>query len=142
MVQHFRDWVVRIAPGLWPVVTLLIGIYVGGTVTSRNQRKQWVLDNKRNEFRELISAITRTVTLVANLPQGAGPEERKAAGDAELTAIAMINDRIFIAREMAELNVLNRWHKMMPGLVNRSQGSEDFDKLKEDLINTAMKLYE
>jgi hypothetical protein len=27
-------------------------------------------------------------------------------------------------------------------LVNRSQGSEDFDKLKEDLINTAMKLYE
>jgi hypothetical protein len=126
----------------WPAVGPLIGVLIGAYITNRNQRRHWVLDNKRNEYRELISAITRAITLVANMPPAARPEDQRAAADAEVTAIGMINDRIFIAREIEKLHVLNRWHEVMRGLVNRTQGEHDFNKLREDLIESAVKLYE
>jgi uncharacterized protein YneF (UPF0154 family) len=53
----------EIVGDLWPVVTLLIGLFVGGYVSIRNQRKQWISDTKCREYRELMTAMTRAIAL-------------------------------------------------------------------------------
>ncbi len=135
------DLLKKIVSELWPVVTLLLGILVGGLVSSRNQRRQWVSDTKCREYRELMSAMTRAIALAVNAPGATTVTEQQARRDAEGIALSIIQDRIFIAKEIKELKVLERWHALLDAIVQRTGAldEKDFDKLKEDIINEAMK---
>ena len=41
----------------WSAIGPLIGVIVGGWITTRTQRKHWILDNKKAEYSELITVI-------------------------------------------------------------------------------------
>jgi len=46
---------------IWSAVGPLMGVCLGAYIASRNQRKQWLLDNKRQEYRELLTALTNGI---------------------------------------------------------------------------------
>jgi hypothetical protein len=49
----------KVATIIWPVVTGLIGVFIGGYIANQNQHKQWVAENKKTEYRELIAALNK-----------------------------------------------------------------------------------
>jgi hypothetical protein len=58
MIQPETWKAVRDSAGvIWSAVGPLIGVWVGAYVANRNQRRQWLLDNKRQEYRELLTAL-------------------------------------------------------------------------------------
>ena len=42
---------------VWAIVGPLVGILLGSWLTTKNQRRHWLLDNKRSEYRELLTTI-------------------------------------------------------------------------------------
>jgi hypothetical protein len=44
-------------PSIWTFAAALVGIAFGSWLTVKNQRKQWLLDNKRAEYRKLLTTI-------------------------------------------------------------------------------------
>ncbi|MHB8410995.1 MAG: hypothetical protein ACYDDI_03505 [Candidatus Acidiferrales bacterium] len=75
-------------------------------------KKHWAQDNRREEYKELLSTLTRSFTdiLEFRLPMVArGPEQQRAYAEAEKQALVVITDRIFIASEMEELSIRKRW---------------------------------
>jgi hypothetical protein len=64
---------VSLMPWWWPVVLSIwvvagapIGIFIGAYLTRRWQRQQWIADNKKQEFKDLLAAMTRVNTLLVN----------------------------------------------------------------------------
>ncbi len=97
-----------------PLVGVVLGVLLGAYLTMRAQRQHWILDSKKEEYRELLSTLSQSMNAILDLhtPMIAhGPEEQRAEHDSQLKALAVIGDRLFISDEVKKIDVLNRWCK-------------------------------
>ncbi|MBO0910570.1 MAG: hypothetical protein J2P13_02155 [Acidobacteria bacterium] len=101
----------------WGVVGPLVGVVLGSLLTRSWQRNQWIRDNKRAEYRELITVLSESDDCIANNPhrydrigtQSPGTAERDRLSDkAEERASAIINDRIVISETVLQ-KVREHW---------------------------------
>jgi len=146
MSQHDWDLIEKIANTVWPGVTALVGVLIGAYVANRNQRKHWVADNKKREYQELITALTRAFSAMLNRAAPLvmyGPEEQRAFAAAEEQALITISDRVFIQEEVDKMKILERWQKLTRNL-NASGDtralSNDVVDIKGNLVYEARKL--
>jgi hypothetical protein len=97
---------------VWAAVGPLVGVLLGGYLAMRVQKRHWVLDNQKEEYRELLSTLTESFNVILDFhtPMVAhGSEEQRAAHAAHLRALAVIGDRLFISEEVKKIDLLNRW---------------------------------
>jgi hypothetical protein len=130
----------------WLAVGPLVGVLVGSWLTTRTQRKHWLMDNKRAEYRKLLTTLSSCGTRFAMIygvgPTGLSPnEQRKLARAAEQSGNVIYN-RLFIADEMKRLNVMNRWKQTVDALRNgrnMNAFTEGFGGIMEDIRTAALK---
>jgi len=98
---------------VWAIVGPLVGILLGSWLTTRNQRRQWLLDNKRSEYRELLTTIadagSKLLVFWGRNPVVASGEEQFMIGETARQSVDVIYNRLFIADEVKRLDVLKRW---------------------------------
>jgi hypothetical protein len=94
----------------------LAGVFVGAWLTRSWQRRQWVQDNKKAEYRELISGLSQSANLIRTFgaPFAGGGisysgEELREREAAESRAYNLISDRLFLADVMTREKVRDRW---------------------------------
>jgi len=96
---------------LWGAIGPLVGILVGHLLTRSWQREQWLLDCRKEEFRELLTVLTRSFATICcyggmGVMNGNDMRAREAAHtDAQTT----IRDRIYIADDIAKLDIYRIW---------------------------------
>lgn len=106
---------------LWVTIvsSLSVGSFLGGLISqflSTSQRHQeWVKDNKKQEWRELIGALSQSFHYLKNHSPGYGlvaisGDQQKGLLEADADARRAIESRIFIAPQVYHENVLERWH--------------------------------
>jgi len=129
---------------IWNVVGPLVGVFIGAYLTTHIQRKQWLLDNKKQEYRELLSTLTRCFNEIseAHMPMVAfSPEDHRRHTAAVKESLAVIRDRIFIARDLEVMKLEDRWTLGLLGLnsVDRdaSEFSALFGTLRAEILNAA-----
>lgn len=90
-----------------------LGILVGHFLTRSWQQKQWMLDRRKEEWRELLTTLTRSfVTICKYGPMSVlDSDDMRAVDEAQTVAQTTIRDRVFIAREVKELNISETWAK-------------------------------
>ncbi len=101
---------------VWSSIASLVGVLVGAWLTRSWQLRQWVLEGKKAEYRELISTLSESYhTIVRLLPSGGGgisamsAEQYQAAEQAWVAGVRVIEDRIFIDREVRAGNIRESW---------------------------------
>jgi hypothetical protein len=100
---------------VWAALGPLAGILIGHVLTRSWQREQWLLDCRKEEFRELISALTAATVefLVFHTSKGTTtPQPMDVWLDAQKLAYRVIRDRIYIADEVERINVSDRYLKI------------------------------
>jgi len=130
----------------WTVIGPLIGVFVGSWLTTKGQHKHWLLDNKRAEYRKLLTTLSACgsyfVTLFGMEPVVLSPgEQRKLAKMADRSPNVIYN-RLFIAGEMKRLNIMNRWVLMVTTFRNDrnvNAYTQSFDAIVEDIRTAALK---
>ena len=118
---------------IWAAVGPLIGVGVGSWLTLRTQRKLWVLDNKRAEYRKLLTTLTDCGSNLARVyghmgGVGGAKEERLVAESARKSANVIFN-RLFIAREIIALKIMDRWTTAVSTLQKERNGPAFADTL-------------
>jgi len=117
-------------PQVWGLIGAGIGILgslSGVILTSRLtrswQRTQWIADNKKAEYRELLSSLARTERLIreARSVDVMTAEERRSVWEAENETWRVIQDRIFIADRVKKMRVLSRWADSRPFTAGRAE---------------------
>src|SRR6266404_6383389 len=77
---------------VWLAVGPLVGVLVGAYIANRNQRKHWIADNKRAEYRKLLSTLASTFTGIIELRApgvALGPAEQRKILNLEVRAGAV-----------------------------------------------------
>jgi len=88
------------------------GIVVGHLLTRSWQRKQWVLDCRKEEFREVVLAIssaTIELTIYIHSLGSRLPQPESLYLDAHRVAAKTLVSRIYIASEIKELEIAARY---------------------------------
>jgi hypothetical protein len=132
--------------GAWAVIGPLVGVIIGGYLSTRNQKRHWIPDNKRTEYRELLTTIAdaggKFVVFYGIAPVVASPEEQFAIGETARTSVDVIYNRLFIAKEIEELCVQKRWENAISALQkshNVDAFGKSLDGIMEDIRRAALK---
>ena len=104
--------------GVWAAVGPLVGIYVGHRLLRSQQRRQWLADNRIQEWGEGITTLTKSLVLITQFDASwnlSTVEEKKAAMpvvlDARAVALSVLNNRLFIGKEVRHHKMFDRWKK-------------------------------
>jgi hypothetical protein len=89
----------------------LAGIVIGHFLTRSSQHEQWLRDNCKQEFRELISALAEAAVehlFYVDSQTTSNPQPIEKLHDAQKKALRTIVDRIYIASEVRLLSITRR----------------------------------
>jgi hypothetical protein len=101
--------------GIWAAVGPMVGIGLGYLLTSRQQHKQWLQDKRREEYRELLSALTASYMTLMHISEQVENGQKIQAeisllGEkAKIEAYRALRDRIIIAEELMSADTLVDW---------------------------------
>jgi hypothetical protein len=93
-----------------------IGSFAGSAATvwfsARQQHKNWVNDQKRAEYRELLDTLYDSVTTITNLRPSVIPVSTPEFNQAVQKLARVFEDRIFIAGKLDESGARKDWRDM------------------------------
>ena len=127
-----------------PVVGTLAGVVIGALltpyVTSRWQHRQWMLDNTRAEYRELLGVLSKSAHYVAlSLPVPISvltPDQQRQIFEADAEARRVIADRILIAQRIRREDIAHRWTMLMAEK-DFSKFWNEMDRLHDTIVKMA-----
>lgn len=104
---------------MWAALGPLVGIFIGSWLTNHHLKQSRIADSKKEEYRELLSTLTRTLKTIAQFhaPVGlhSGAEEREY-DDANDEALISIDTRLFIRKEIDKIELRTRWQSAVQEL--------------------------
>jgi hypothetical protein len=127
---------------IWSAVGSLVGVWFGGHIAQRSQREHWVADNKRQEYRDLLTDITDAYLLVMrnSAPMVAySPEEQKERDDAERKSLETVRNRLFINDALEREKIMDLWTKALRDM-DHTKDMQLFKKRYEEVEIAIRKL--
>ena len=94
----------------WTVVGPLVGVLIGAWLTRSGERRQWLADQKRAEYREILSAMTSTMAEFPFLLDQRAPNRTDEFYKRKVVIAQKLQDRIFTATELDRLEIFRRLH--------------------------------
>jgi hypothetical protein len=146
MNQAYWETFAKAAGTIWAALGPLVGVCIGAYLARRWQRDQWIADNKRSEYRKLLTTLAKTFTSIIELRAAGvalGPKDQRTLFNLEVRASAVILDRIFIADEVKEMNLLKRWNQALrdyDNTLNSDVFSSAFGLIANDVRKSASKI--
>ena len=128
---------------IWAIFGPLLGIVLGSWLTTRNQRQHWKLDNKCAEYRKLLTTIadagSKMVVHYGTMPYVVTGREQFMIGETARKSVDVMYNRLFIAREVADLDILKRWEKAISAL-QKTRNVDEFGKLMDGIMDDIRKV--
>lgn len=105
----------------WALLGPLVGIVLGHVLSRRWQYKQWKLENRRREYRELLTALAAAYTIMQRyvVAPFSGEGDRIEVGDktemelrleeAKMKSFRVLQDRIVIQQELKSGDIDGLW---------------------------------
>jgi hypothetical protein len=111
---------------VWGAVGPVVGIFIGHRLTRDWQKKQWILDNKKEEYRDVIHTLSSALTTLmqCNVRNSGDTNDVvvKAKVAAENLTLEVLGNRLFIADELERIGAYDKWVSLL----------NDLDKTRND----------
>jgi len=120
-------------PDTWNILLAgsgsILGLFIGAYLSRSWDRNKWLNDNRKSEYKELLTAITTaSVSIIKSASEADDFDVRKQANEANTEFHRVVNDRIFIASELEEIKIVQRWDEavnMLLKTVDKRQSKEN-----------------
>jgi hypothetical protein len=131
----------------WSTAAPLVGVLIGAMLTRSWDRQKWMNDNRKQEFRELIDALTDAATalMAQQTAYNNGEElefEHTEAPDKHTQALKVIKTRIFIAGDVKQMDLLDHWTESIKRM-RETNGIHcfeiTFENVRDEIIARATK---
>ena len=125
----------------------IAGTLASGVIAQRmarqSQLEQWMLDNRKQECRELLSSLATTFLVMLRHRETEmhhSPEVQNLLSDSRLESARMLHDRIFIRGDLERVRILKRWAEASSRYDREHDDSRftaEFSGIQNDLIDIA-----
>ena len=139
MTNTAHDLLMQLSGG----VMALIGITAGSKLTESRDRKGWINDNRKEEFRELLDALTEEATALISLlhamKSGSIYTERDEHNK-RMVSLKIIKTRIYIAKDLKERGLYDEWlHAIELAFITKNYDEFDdtFERIRDWIIERA-----
>jgi hypothetical protein len=124
---------------LLPLIGAVGVVFLGAWLTRSRERKHWLNDCRKEEYRELINTLTLATMEIIRQHDPSypkidylRPEKMWDAQDFYMKSLAVIRDRIFISDEIRDMKVYDRWTNAMQALA-KSGDHRQFEEIADDI---------
>jgi len=129
----------------WASVGPLVGVIICAMLTRVWDRRKWINENRKQEYRELLTTLTSACTALIDNAQALvqSPAEQIFARDEYFKSLRVLQDRIFIAEEIGKMNLFDRWGEAMKDLQQTKdfrKFEDSFEVMKNEIVKHAMKV--
>jgi hypothetical protein len=131
---------------LWwnPIVAGFIGAFGVHLLTQSREREKWILDNKKQEYRELLDALSDSYMSTASTRPGFSKEDNHTRFNSiamkQNNSLRIFSDRIFITKDLPLPDLERSWRnatsKYNDADPRLEKTREDFDKEYERIKDT------
>lgn len=117
----------------------IIGTLLVQYLTHRWQLKRWILDNKKAEYSELLTVLSKSIEQMVQNSSDVGymdvpeTEKRRAFDEAVVLGRAVIRSRVLIAARMERDRILERW-QILGALPNTGERSQTWAEIRYSLL--------
>jgi hypothetical protein len=115
-----------------------MGILLGSWLSTKNQRTHWILDNKRDEYRELLTTIadagSNLIVHYGTSPIAVSGQEEFRIGEIARRSVDVIYNRLFIAKAVADLGIMKRWQDAISAL-DKNHDATNFSHLMDGIVH-------
>lgn len=117
----------------------IIGTLLVQYVIHRWQLKRWILDNKKAEYSELLTVLSKSIEQMVQNSSDVGymdvpeTEKRRAFDEAVVRGRAVIRSRVLIAERMERDRILERW-QMLGALPHTGERSRAWAEIRYSLL--------
>jgi hypothetical protein len=138
---------------VWNAIGPLLGVLVGGYITWMSQSRKWLADGKKEEYREVLSAIMSVLPqdpkqeeIDKGLTREALRESLKAFDETAQRSLVVIASQVLIHNEMKRLDAGKRWHHATmafsknPTKDNRDSLFKVASELRKGIVDLATKV--
>ncbi len=121
----------------------IIGSVSTQVIQGRRDRNRWIADARKEEYRELLNSMAETITRI--MQRNVLPNDMKiieASMESYNETLKIILTRIFIAKEIEDAKVYDRWMDAMKDVVEANdidKLSETFEGLRTRIVELALK---
>jgi hypothetical protein len=97
---------------IWGAIGPLVGIFIGSYLVRSHQRRQWIATERVKEWRELLTALTTSLTTMIKCSKVLRTPESIAEDlSAHVAAGEVLGNRLLIAQEVRRRKIMDRWHE-------------------------------
>jgi hypothetical protein len=123
------------------ILSGIIGLLLGHFPSRSWQLQQWKLENRKAEYRELLSKLSAGFTAALYLLQLQRYCRARESIKAENAATSCIRDRIFIVDEIREYDLHARWTGALYRFDHnlRRESAAKFAQIRSDLVRIALR---
>ncbi|MGH9499669.1 MAG: hypothetical protein ACRD3L_11065 [Terriglobales bacterium] len=116
---------------IWGAVGPLVGVRYGQELAKRWQKQHWISENRKEECRTLLNLIAADYHAHNVAHAGTvSPEDYLRNREATLSLLNALKSSMFIAKEIEELKVRDRWSQLKNDrLMTTEERGEALDKL-------------
>jgi len=155
MLETKDFWPIVRTTAVWwsPIVAGFIGAFGVHLLTQSREREKWILDSKKAEYRELLSALSQAYMSTNSVPPGFANKEDKQRyseiAPIQDNSVRIFSDRIFITKDLLLLDLQKSWHKAMedysyaePLTLGTSSNpatvfDTEYDRIKDEIVSVA-----
>jgi hypothetical protein len=94
-------------------VYALLGVLLGGWITRAIQHKQWVFENRKQEYRELLDGLFQASEEIIKARPNIGSGLNDALANAIWKGTRVVRSRIFIARLIRDEGIHEDWQTIV-----------------------------
>jgi hypothetical protein len=120
------------------------GIVIGHFLTRSWQHKQWLMDQRQKEFKELVDALEESLRGQASFVYMNSPtrdEEAREIRVQQAAFVKMVRTRIFTAADAKDLRLEERWNEAIDDYKSHICDLDTlrsvYESLMKDLVETA-----
>jgi hypothetical protein len=127
---------------IWAAIGPLVGVRYGQDLAKRNQRAQWVIDSKKEEFKELLRAMGDCFASYVHYYYAPGDTKENSQtnlNEADKKVLLSVDGSLFIRKELESSKISERFVALLRSIENGkkdySQAGAEYGSIRDSVIN-------
>ena len=140
-MRNIDTWnILSLTVPVWsPLLSGLLAAFIVHLLTQSRERERWVSDCKKQEFKELVSALTESYIWCLRAVPPVGADILRSRDEANANALRAIRDRIYITSELPLKEFAIRWSHASTLYMQPDRVSKEYEEIRTAIVDAASK---